>query len=86
MHRFTTFHPRRCRIEAVELLTASLFTEEAPLQPPSTVLAGFLRVLLLLAGHDWATAPLVVDPHKDLTSADREAAAEAFARSRDRGE
>lgn len=75
----------RHRIEAVELLVASLFSDEAPLAPPATGLAGFLRFLLLLAGHDWATAPLLVDPQSELTAADREAAMEAFTLSRDRG-
>ncbi|CAB1097889.1 unnamed protein product [Ectocarpus sp. CCAP 1310/34] len=73
------------RVEAVELLVASLFSDEAPLAPPSTGLAGFLRFLLLLAGHDWATAPLLVDPQVELSSTDRAAATEAFSRSRDRG-
>lgn len=69
----------------MELLVASLFSDEAPLAPPSTGLAGFLRFLLLLAGHDWATVPLVVDPQAELAAADREAALEACTRSRDRG-
>lgn len=67
-------------------MVASLFGEGAPLQPPSSGLAGFLRFLFLLAGHDWATSPLVADPQGDLSQADKKAAAEAFARSRDRGE
>lgn len=66
-------------------MVASLFSEEASLVPPSTGLAGFLRFLLLLAGHDWATAPLVVDPQGELSATDRAAAGEAFSRSRDRG-
>lgn len=73
-------------VEAVELLVASLFSDEAPLAPPSTGLAGFLRFLLLLAGHDWTTAPLLVDPQGELSAADRAAAVEAFSRSRERGE
>ena len=73
-------------VEAVELLVASLFSDEAPLAPPSTGLAGFLRFLLLLAGHDWTTAPLLVDPQGELSAADRAAATEAFTRSRERGE
>ncbi|CAM9342487.1 unnamed protein product, partial [Ectocarpus sp. 12 AP-2014] len=72
------------RVEAVELLVASLFSDEAPLAPPSTGMAGFLRFLLLLAGHDWATAPLMVDPQGELSSTDRAAATEAFSRSRER--
>lgn len=69
----------------MELLVASLFSEEAPLASPSTGLAGFLRFLLLLAGHDWTTAPLLVDSQGELSAADRAAATEAFTRSRDRG-
>eukprot|EP00903_Cladosiphon_okamuranus_P015535 g14342.t1 len=72
------------RVEAVELLVASLFSDEAPLAPPSTGLAGFLRFLLLLAGHDWATAPLLVDPQGEFSAADRAAALDAFSRSRER--
>lgn len=75
-----------CSVEAVELLVASLFSDEAPLAPPSTGLAGFLRFLLLLAGHDWTTAPLLVDPQGELSAADRAAATDAFSRSRERGE
>lgn len=67
-------------------MVASLFSAEASLKPPSTALAGFFRFLLLLVDHDWAMAPLVVDPQGELTSADREAVEEAFTRSRDRGE
>lgn len=74
------------RVEAVELIVASLFSDEAPLAPPSTGMAGFLRFLLLLAGHDWATSPLLVDPQGELSATDRAAATEAFSRSRDRGE
>lgn len=70
----------------LELLVASLFSDEAPLAPPSTGLAGFLRFLLLLAGHDWSTAPLLVDPQGELSAADRAGAMEAFSRSRERGE
>lgn len=65
---------------------ASLFSDEAPLAPPSTALAGFLRFLLLLCGHDWAAAPLVVDPQGELNATDKAAVGEAFSRSRDRGE
>ena len=65
---------------------ASLFSDEAPLAPPSTALAGFLRFLLLLSSHDWAAAPLVVDPQGELNATDKAAVGEAFSRSRDRGE
>ncbi|CAM9687850.1 unnamed protein product, partial [Laminaria digitata] len=72
------------RVEVVELLVASLFSDEAPLAPPSTALAGFLRFLLLLVGHDWNAAPLVVDPQGELNATDKAAVGEAFSRSRDR--
>ncbi|KAG5179919.1 Nrap protein-domain-containing protein [Tribonema minus] len=61
----------------VELVAASLWTQASPLPPPSTALSGLLRFLLLLARHDWAAAPLVVDFHGELSPADHAAAAEA---------
>lgn len=70
----------------MELLVASLFSGAAPLAPPSTGLAGFFRFLLLLSSHDWATAPLVVDPQGELSATDRASIGEAFSISRDRGE
>lgn len=78
--------PSSPRLEVVELLVATLFSNETPsLSPPSTGLAGFLRFLVLLSSHDWDTAPLLVDPQKELSPADRAAAEEAFSRSRERG-
>ena len=40
--------------EAIELLVAKVYTNrDVPLDPPSTVVSGFLRFLHLLASHDW---------------------------------
>jgi U3 small nucleolar RNA-associated protein 22 len=40
--------------EALELMVAKVYSDfESPLEPPSTVTAGFLRFLYLLAYHDW---------------------------------
>ena len=40
--------------EALELMVAKVYSDdETPLQPPSTVTAGFLRFLHLMAYHDW---------------------------------
>jgi U3 small nucleolar RNA-associated protein 22 len=41
--------------EAIELLVAKVYSDdEALLEVPGTVQAGFLRFLHLLANHDWA--------------------------------
>jgi U3 small nucleolar RNA-associated protein 22 len=40
--------------EAIELLVAKVYTNrDVPLDPPATVVSGFLRFLHLLASHDW---------------------------------
>ena len=40
--------------EAIELLVAKVYTNrDVPLDPPTTVVSGFLRFLLLLASHNW---------------------------------
>lgn len=40
--------------EALELMVAKVYSDnETPLETPSTVTAGFLRFLYLLAHHDW---------------------------------
>jgi len=39
--------------------------------PPSTVVAGFLRLLHLLSTHDWVREPLIVDPQNHIKSHDR---------------
>eukprot|EP00553_Chaetoceros_curvisetus_P009993 CAMPEP_0204618964 /NCGR_PEP_ID=MMETSP0717-20131115/5462_1 /ASSEMBLY_ACC=CAM_ASM_000666 /TAXON_ID=230516 /ORGANISM="Chaetoceros curvisetus" /LENGTH=556 /DNA_ID=CAMNT_0051632835 /DNA_START=57 /DNA_END=1727 /DNA_ORIENTATION=+ len=58
-------------IEAIELLVASVFTDPAPFESPTTVSCGFLRCLDLLSNHDWARAPLIVDPEGHISSEDR---------------
>jgi U3 small nucleolar RNA-associated protein 22 len=58
-------------LEAIELLVASVFTDPAPLQTPTTVSCGFLRCLQILANHDWVKAPLIVDPEAHIHSEDR---------------
>eukprot|EP00897_Mesotaenium_endlicherianum_P009718 jgi/Mesen1/8775/ME000524S08069 len=59
--------------EALELLTAHLFTRPAPFAVPRSRIAGFLRFLTLLSTHDWATSPLVVDVNDDLSAANYQA-------------
>lgn len=40
--------------EAIELLVAKVYTNrDVPLDPPATVVSGFLRFLHLLATHNW---------------------------------
>ncbi len=58
-------------IEAIELLVASVFTDPAPFESPTTVSCGFLRCLDLLSNHDWARTPLIVDPEGHISSEDR---------------
>lgn len=49
--------------ELIELLVAKIFSGSSVfIQPPTTVGAGFLRFLDLVATFDWAREPLVVDP------------------------
>ncbi len=57
--------------EAIELLVASVFTDSAPFDSPTTISCGFLRCLYLLSNHDWARTPLIVDPEGHISSADR---------------
>lgn len=66
--------------EAIELIVAKIYTEVNdnthlklyPIDaPPSTVMSGFLMFLRLLFSHDWAKAPLVVDPQMHISSRDR---------------
>jgi U3 small nucleolar RNA-associated protein 22 len=57
--------------EAVELIVASVFTDPAPFDKPSTISCGFLRFLHLLAFHDWERFPLIVDPESHFSNEDR---------------
>eukprot|EP00537_Pseudo-nitzschia_pungens_P011070 CAMPEP_0172386406 /NCGR_PEP_ID=MMETSP1061-20121228/3972_1 /TAXON_ID=37318 /ORGANISM="Pseudo-nitzschia pungens, Strain cf. pungens" /LENGTH=1289 /DNA_ID=CAMNT_0013115787 /DNA_START=259 /DNA_END=4128 /DNA_ORIENTATION=- len=57
--------------EAIELMVAKVYSDdESPLETPSTVMAGFLRFLHLLAHHDWLGEPLIVDPRGHIDSSD----------------
>lgn len=53
--------------EVVELLVAYLFVRPFPFSAPCSRVTGFLRFLRLVAYHDWALSPLVVDVNGDLT-------------------
>ncbi|KAL7548328.1 hypothetical protein ACHAWF_011614 [Thalassiosira exigua] len=73
--------------EAVELLVASVYAEATATSeeettrgprgglnvdaPPSTAVAGFRRFLRLLASHDWAREPLIVDPQNHISHDDQ---------------
>uniref|UniRef100_A0A6B2KWR6 U3 small nucleolar RNA-associated protein 22 n=1 Tax=Arcella intermedia TaxID=1963864 RepID=A0A6B2KWR6_9EUKA len=55
--------------EAVELIVAGVFCGGmGAYEVPSHYVCAFYRVLQLLATHDWAKEPLVVDFNKDFTS------------------
>jgi len=57
--------------EALELMVAKVYSDsETPFDTPSTVTAGFLRFLYLLAYHDWLSEPLIVDPRGHIESID----------------
>ncbi|EEC42738.1 predicted protein [Phaeodactylum tricornutum CCAP 1055/1] len=57
--------------EAVELLIVSVYTQKSsPLDAPGSAVTGLLRFFHLLATHNWAKEPLVVDPHCSLTEED----------------
>ncbi|XP_049871871.1 nucleolar protein 6 [Pectinophora gossypiella] len=49
-----------------ELLTAAVFLHPAPLTAPLTPLAGFARVLWLLAETDWNTEMILLDFNEDM--------------------
>lgn len=71
--------------EAIELLVAYVYTSNINgnctalvIDPPGTVVAGFLRFLQLLGNHDWAREPLIVDPQQSLTNNDVHEITEQF--------
>ncbi|PWY66178.1 pre-rRNA processing protein Utp22 [Aspergillus eucalypticola CBS 122712] len=47
--------------ELIELLVVRVFTQSYPWDSPSSVMAGFLRTLHVLARWDWQQEPLMVD-------------------------
>jgi U3 small nucleolar RNA-associated protein 22 len=49
------------REEFVELLTVHTFISCQPWDPPSSIMSGFLRTLLVLSRWNWQREPLVVD-------------------------
>eukprot|EP01100_Stratorugosa_tubuloviscum_P011015 TRINITY_DN4834_c1_g1_i2.p1 TRINITY_DN4834_c1_g1~~TRINITY_DN4834_c1_g1_i2.p1 ORF type:complete len:653 (-),score=228.81 TRINITY_DN4834_c1_g1_i2:87-1982(-) len=53
--------------EAIELIVAYLFVASAPMSPPHTPFCGFYRFIKLLATHNWAQLPLVVNLDGSLT-------------------
>jgi len=53
--------------EAVELLTASVFSNPQPYTAPVSAFAGLQRVLLRLAQFEWLEAPLIVDYTGEMT-------------------
>ncbi|XWS42061.1 hypothetical protein CRYUN_Cryun17cG0136500 [Craigia yunnanensis] len=68
--------------EAVELLVAYLFLKPLPFNVPCSRITGFLRFLRLLAEHDWAFSPLVVDINGDLSQNDEKVIDDNFMQSR----
>lgn len=70
--------------EAIELMVVKVYTSTVSSEstdssnkvssvdaPPATVLAGFLKFLSLLATHNWAREPLIVDPQNHINADDR---------------
>ncbi|KAL4354660.1 hypothetical protein GQ457_06G039830 [Hibiscus cannabinus] len=68
--------------EAVELLVAYLFLKPLPFDVPCSRITGFLRFLRLLAEHDWAFSPLIVDINGDLSQNDEKEIDDNFTQSR----
>ena len=68
------------RDETVECLVAHCFLSggATPYPPPASRLSGFLQFLMLLADHPWHIAPILVDPNKELTTAERIKAVRSF--------
>lgn len=70
--------------ELIELLCAYVFIEPSPWSPAVSAIAGFARVLNLLATWGWRTTPLIVDLGNELKPADRDAILENFSQLRKR--
>ncbi|KAG8478251.1 hypothetical protein CXB51_028141 [Gossypium anomalum] len=68
--------------EAAELLVAYLFLKPLPFNVPCSRITGFLRFLRLLAEHDWAFSPLVVDINGDLSQNDEKEIDDNFTQNR----
>ncbi|KAL2009261.1 hypothetical protein VTN00DRAFT_7455 [Thermoascus crustaceus] len=65
--------------EFVELLTTRAFVHPYPWEPPSSVMAGFLRTLHFLSRWDWQQEPLIVDFGGGLTPEELEGIKTRFA-------
>lgn len=63
------FMSNALRVEAIELMVASIFLTSSATSTPHSVLSGFLRFLNLLASFDWQQAPLAVDLNGGLDEA-----------------
>jgi U3 small nucleolar RNA-associated protein 22 len=67
--------------ETIELLVCHVYTE-SPLGCPASFISGFLGVLGVLADHDWAREPLIVDPQHQISLDGRHRINETFERVR----
>ncbi|GAX25637.1 U3 small nucleolar RNA-associated protein 22 [Fistulifera solaris] len=63
--------------ETIELLVCHVYTE-SPLGCPASFISGFLGVLGILADHDWAKEPLIVDPQHQISLDGRHQIIETF--------
>jgi U3 small nucleolar RNA-associated protein 22 len=63
--------------ETIELLVCHVYTE-SPLGYPASFVSGFLGVLGVLADHDWAKEPLIVDPQRQVSLDGRHRIIETF--------
>lgn len=63
------FLSNHLRLEAVELIVASIFLEEA--SSKGSIMASFMRFLRLIFKFDWENVPLIVDLNQNLTSKDK---------------
>ena len=69
--------------ELVELMVCHIYTQgSSSLGVPGTMNAGFLRFLSLLATHDWARDPLIVDPQGQLSEKERRQVSTEFEKTR----
>ncbi|KAG0297764.1 hypothetical protein BGZ96_004955 [Linnemannia gamsii] len=68
--------------EALELLSAAVYSDPAPWAAPASGFAGFARVLSLLSTWDWKHEPLVVDLNGEMTAKERDDIRHNFANTR----
>lgn len=67
----------------VELLVARVYSEgNTTMGPPATLMAGFLRFLHLLARHDWAGEPFIVNPRGHISDDDMDLINHQFEKAR----